>query len=647
MLPIGRVLRSGALQQLQLRCQSSKALGDALPNSCDVLIVGGGGMGASSAFWLTSKTRQQGKKLNVLVVERDHAYTKASTVLSVGGVRQQFSLAENIQMGLYGHDFIVNSQMHLGDVDLCFQPHGYLVMATSKGAEILTQNSKLQNELGARNKLLGPEALRKQFPWLSTDQIELGCYGIEKEGWFDPWALLMGFKKQARSFGAQFANGEVIGFEWDGAGALSGAVVDAGDGIQRTVKFDTCVLAAGAHSGQLASLANIGSSHAKEALLRVPLPVEPRKRYVYASTVLSVGGVRQQFSLAENIQMGLYGHDFIVNSQMHLGDVDLCFQPHGYLVMATSKGAEILTQNSKLQNELGARNKLLGPEALRKQFPWLSTDQIELGCYGIEKEGWFDPWALLMGFKKQARSFGAQFANGEVIGFEWDGAGALSGAVVDAGDGIQRTVKFDTCVLAAGAHSGQLASLANIGSSHAKEALLRVPLPVEPRKRYVYVFSTQGENCPGLATPLTIDPDGTYFRRDGLGGNFLCGRSPCDEEEPNCETLDVDHGYFDTDIWPTLANRVPCFEAVKVQSSWAGYYEHNTFDANGIIGRHPHYSNLLIAAGFSGHGIQQTPAVGRAISEQILEGRFSTLDLSRLSFDRIVKQQPMFEVNIV
>ncbi|EDW31394.1 GL11114 [Drosophila persimilis] len=169
MLPLGRVLRAvGSLQQF--RCLCSKAYGDALPSSCDVLIIGGGGMGASSAFWLTSKARQRGKKLNVLVVERDHGYSKASTVLSVGGVRQQFSLAENIQMGLYGHDFIMNSQKHLGDVDLCFQPHGYLIMATSQGAEILTRNSKLQNELGARNKLLGPEALRKQFPWLCTEQ---------------------------------------------------------------------------------------------------------------------------------------------------------------------------------------------------------------------------------------------------------------------------------------------------------------------------------------------------------------------------------------------------------------------------------------------------------------------------------------------
>ncbi|KAH8272808.1 hypothetical protein KR018_000467 [Drosophila ironensis] len=377
------------------------------------------------------------------------------------------------------------------------------------------------------------------------------------------------------------------------------------------------------------------------------LVVERDAGYTSASTVLSVGGVRQQFSLAENIQMSLFGYDFVVNGKKHLGDVDLCYQPNGYLIVATAKGADILAQNSKLQNELGARNELLGREALQKRFPWLSTEDIELGCYGVDKEGWFDPWALLMGFKRQARALGAQFANGEVVGFEWSPSGVLSGAVVDVGDGVQRSVSFDTCVLAAGAHSGRVASLANIGNPGAKEPTMRVALPVEPRKRYVYVFSTQGRNCPGMATPLTIDPNGTYFRRDGLCGNFLGGRSPSDEEEPDCDTLDVDHGYFETDVWPTLASRVPAFESVKVQSSWAGYYDHNTFDANGIIGRHPHYNNLLIAAGFSGHGIQQTPAVGRAISELILDGRFTSLDLSRLGFERLVKKEPMFEVNIV
>ncbi|XP_017024874.1 FAD-dependent oxidoreductase domain-containing protein 1 [Drosophila kikkawai] len=377
------------------------------------------------------------------------------------------------------------------------------------------------------------------------------------------------------------------------------------------------------------------------------LVVERDAGYTSASTVLSVGGVRQQFSLAENIEMSLFGYNFVVNGQKHLGDVDLCYQPNGYLILASAKGAHVLAQNSKLQNELGARNELLGPEALRRRFPWLSTEDIELGCHGIDKEGWFDPWALLMGYKKKARALGAHFSNGEVVGFEWNASGALSAAVVDVGDGVQRPVKFDTCVLAAGPHSGQVARLANIGDPEATTSSLRVALPVEPRKRYVYVFSTQGRNCPGVATPLTVDPDGTYFRRDGLCGNFLCGRSPSDEEEPECDTLDVDHGYFETDVWPTLANRVPAFESVKIQSSWAGYYDHNTFDANGIIGRHPHYSNLFIAAGFSGHGIQQTPAVGRAISELILDGKFSTIDLSRLGFERLVNKQPMFEVNIV
>ncbi|XP_064543807.1 FAD-dependent oxidoreductase domain-containing protein 1 [Drosophila montana] len=374
------------------------------------------------------------------------------------------------------------------------------------------------------------------------------------------------------------------------------------------------------------------------------LVVERDACYTTASTVLSVGGVRQQFSLAENIKMSLFGYDFISSCRSYLGDVDLNFQPHGYLILASAKGAETLSRNSKLQNELGARNELLGAEALRTRFPWLSTADIELGCYGVDKEGWFDPWALLMGFKKRARAYGAQFANGEVTGFEWNSAGELSGALVACADGNVRAVQFDTCVLAAGAQSGQVARLAKIGTG---QDLLSVALPVEPRKRYVYVINTQGRNCPGLATPLTIDPNGTYFRRDGLGGNFLCGRSPADDEEPECDTLDVDHGYFESDVWPTLANRVPAFESAKVQSSWAGYYDHNSFDANGVIGRHPHYKNLYIAAGFSGHGIQQTPAVGRAIAELILDGKYRTLDLSGLGFERLVAQQRMLEVNIV
>ncbi|XP_005181588.2 FAD-dependent oxidoreductase domain-containing protein 1 [Musca domestica] len=386
--------------------------------------------------------------------------------------------------------------------------------------------------------------------------------------------------------------------------------------------------------------------------------VERDSTYERASSVLSVGGLRQQFSLPENIQMSLYGADFMRDVKEHLGDdVELNFTPHGYLVLASEEGAETLTRNSKLQNELGARNELLNANQLKAKFPWINTDGIVLGCHGLEKEGWFDPWALLMAYKKRAKEYGAHFVNGEVVGFEMKDQPdiivrgntegdyqALDKVVVKMADGETRTIKFAICVLAAGAYSGNIARMANIGMG---KGLLAFPLPVEPRKRYVYVINTQGTNAPGLGTPLTVDPCGTYFRRDGLGGNYLCGRSPTCEQEPPVDNLDVDHEYFETDIWPSLANRCQAFESAKVVNCWAGYYEYNVFDENGIIGAHPYYNNMLIATGFSGHGIQQTPAVGRAISELIIDGQFRSIDLTRLGFDRIVVDRPMFETNIV
>lgn len=118
----------------------------------------------------------------------------------------------------------------------------------------------------------------------------------------------------------------------------------------------------------------------------------------------------------------------------------------------------------------------------------------------------------------------------------------------------------------------------------------------------MYVFESQGLNCPGLNTPFVIDPSHVYFRRDGVGGNFIGGRSPDPGNEPATDNLDVDYEYFDNEVWPRLAARVPAFESIKVKSAWSGFYEFNTFDENGIIGPHPYYHNMLIATGFSGHG---------------------------------------------
>jgi FAD-dependent oxidoreductase domain-containing protein 1 len=344
--------------------------------------------------------------------------------------------------------------------------------------------------------------------------------------------------------------------------------------------------------------------------------VERDPTYKEASTPLSVGGLRHQFSLMENIQMSLYGSDFIRDIKYHLGDdIDVSFTPYGYLMLATEEGAEQLKRNSRLQNELGARNEILSARRLKEKFPYLNTDGIALGCHGLEREGWFDPWALLCGLKRKAIQLGAHYVNGEVTGFNFRDQPDITTFGVDSStyqtpesvnvklpNGETQQIAFGLVVIAGGAHSANIAEMAKIGKG---EGLLSIPLPIEPRKRYVYTFGCDEKPELGatLNTPLVIDPSGVYFRREGLSGLYIGGRSPeCVEKEPPIDNLDVDYDYFDTDVWPLLAQRVPKFEGIKVKSGWAGYYEYNTFDENGIIGPHSYYHNLYIASGFSGHG---------------------------------------------
>ncbi|MEO9190623.1 MAG: FAD-binding oxidoreductase, partial [Acetobacteraceae bacterium] len=145
--------------------------------------------------------------------------------------------------------------------------------------------------------------------------------------------------------------------------------------------------------------------------------------------------------------------------------------------------------------------------------------------------------------------------------------------------------------------------------------------------------------------PLVIDASGIWFRPEG--GMFICGVSPPEERDAEDFGLDVDHDIFPDELWPVLAERVPAFEALKVVNSWAGHYEYNVFDHNGILGAQPDVPNLIFATGFSGHGLQQSPAVGRGISELIAFGEYRTLDLRPLSVERILENRPLLELNIV
>ncbi|XP_060016725.1 FAD-dependent oxidoreductase domain-containing protein 1 isoform X2 [Lagenorhynchus albirostris] len=345
----------------------------------------------------------------------------------------------------------------------------------------------------------------------------------------------------------------------------------------------------------------------RQGAIRV-LVVERDHTYSQASTVLSVGGIRQQFSLPENIQLSLFSVEFLRNINQ------------------------------------GAKVCLMSPEQLRKKFPWMNTEGVALASYGLENEGWFDPWCLLQGLRRKVQSMGVLFCHGEVTRFV-SSSNHMETAIgekvtlkrihevhvkVDHSQEYQ-PVECSIVVNAAGAWSGRIAELAGIGKGPSG-TLQGTKLPVEPRKRYVYLWHCpQG---PGLEAPLVADPSGAYFRREGLGNNYLGGCSPAEEEEPDPGNLEVDHDFFQEKVWPHLAQRVPAFETLKVRRAWAGYYDYNTFDQNGVVGPHPLVVNMYFATGFSGHGLQQAPAVGRAVAEVMLEGHFQTINLSPFLFSR-------------
>ncbi|XP_039110831.1 FAD-dependent oxidoreductase domain-containing protein 1 [Hyaena hyaena] len=391
------------------------------------------------------------------------------------------------------------------------------------------------------------------------------------------------------------------------------------------------------------------------------LVVERDHTYSRASTVLSVGGIRQQFSVPENVQLSLFSIDFLRNINEYLAVVDppldIQFNPSGYLLLASEKGAAIMENNVKVQRQEGAKVSLMSPEQLRNKFPWINTEGVALASYGMEQEGWFDPWSLLQGLRRKVQSMGVLFCHGEVTRFvsSSNHVETVSGEKVNLKRIHEVHVKIDQsleyqpveCAIvinAAGAWSGQVAELAGIGKGP-PGTLQGTKLPVELRKRYVYLWHCpQG---PGLETPFVIDPSGTYFRREGLGQNYLGGCSPTEEEEPDPGNLEVDHDFFQDRVWPTLAQRVPAFESLKVRSAWAGYYDYNTFDQNGVVGPHPLVLNMYFATGFSGHGLQQAPAVGRAVAEMVLEGHFRTINLSSFLFSRFYLGEKVQEHNII
>lgn len=363
--------------------------------------------------------------------------------------------------------------------------------------------------------------------------------------------------------------------------------------------------------------------------------VERDRTYARASTPLSAGGIRQQFSIRENIEIGLHAQDFLHQAPDLLAvdgeRPDLTFREAGYLFLAGPSGRDILAENHALQTACGAAISWCEPDELARRFPWLNTADLSAGAFGERGEGWIDPNALLQAFKRKARDLGADYVDAEVVGIDRDGGRATG---VRLSDGWR--IAACTVVIAAGPHSGAVGRLAG------------VEIPVGPRKRSVFVFGCRTvlwPEEPGRLGPLTIDPSGVFVRPEGAG--FICGVSPPEDQDPETWDDQVDWPMFEEVVWPALAHRVPAFEAIKPTGAWAGWYDYNSLDQNALVGRHPEVGDLIVATGFSGHGLQQAPSIGRAVTELITAGAYRSIDLTRFGLERIATGEAVKERNVV
>jgi FAD-dependent oxidoreductase domain-containing protein 1 len=361
--------------------------------------------------------------------------------------------------------------------------------------------------------------------------------------------------------------------------------------------------------------------------------IERDPTYARASTPRSAGGLRQQFSTPENIALSRATLALLRDLKATFGaDADVGFKEQGYLILGSAAGVPILAANAATQRANGASTELLDSSGLAARFPWLNTDGVAAGTFGPVGEGWLDPVALMDLFRRAAKAKGVLFLSDTVDGFDVR-HNQVQAVKLASGDRIA----CGTVINAAGPQGGRIAALAGI------------TLPVEPRKRYVYVLDCRAADTRLRAGPLTVDPSGVWFRPEGQ--LFIAGLSPEEAEEPvGADLADleaIDHSFFDDRVWPTLATRVPVFEAVKVLRAWSGYYDYNTLDQNAVIGPHPQVSNFIFLNGFSGHGLQQSAGAARAVAEHLLFGTYRSIDVTRFGYQRIANGQPLVELNVI
>ncbi len=364
------------------------------------------------------------------------------------------------------------------------------------------------------------------------------------------------------------------------------------------------------------------------------LVVERDTSYEFCSTAHTNSCMRQQFSTELNVRISQFAADFVKNVRDRMGGdarvPHLSIHNFGYMYLAdTEYFANVLRRNQKIQRAAGAATELMTAEEIKEAFPFYNTDDIVLGSINRVDEGYWDGATVFDWWRRQARERGVEYIHNEVVAITKNAAGTRVESVTLASGDV---VSCGQVVNASGPRAARTAAMAGID------------VPVEPRKRFTWVFKAEQPLDRDL--PLTIDPSGVHVREIG-GGTYQCGGHAMVDPAVDFDDFAMDHALWETHIWPTIATRIPQFEAIKVQSEWAGHYAMNTFDHNAIMGPHNEVTNFVFLNGFSGHGLQQSPAMGRGTAEWLTYGAYRSLDLTPFGYDRIVRNEPIVEHAVI
>ena len=361
------------------------------------------------------------------------------------------------------------------------------------------------------------------------------------------------------------------------------------------------------------------------------LVVERDPGYGQSSTAHTNSCMRQQFSTELNIHISQFAADFVKNLRSYMGDErvpELGIQNYGYMYLADNdEFGALLRANQKIQLDAGTATEILSPDEIAARYPFYNLDDIRLGSINLRDEGYWDGGTVFDWLRRSAREHGTEYIAAEVVEI-----GRTGNRVTHVTLASGETVSCGTLVNASGPRAARTAAMAGIA------------LPVEPRKRFSWIFTAEQPLDRDL--PLTIDPSGVHVRQDGPD-TYLAGCPADPDPAVDYDDFVMDHNRWQDHVWPILAHRIPQFEAIRVVTEWAGHYAFNTLDQNAILGPHDELGNFMFQNGFSGHGLQQSPAMGRGVAELITYGEFRSLDLTPFSWDRIAAGRPLVETAVI